>query len=364
MERWGEFEKFEWLFGELMKAYLIARKGKRTTNDEHQFEVNLFENIYSLTESIITGRYKPSRGIAFIVKKPVIREVFAAPFRDRVVHHFLYNMVYDWWDRRFIDSSYSCRLGKGTLYGIKDAGKKLRKVTKGHTKKAFVFKFDLEGYFMSLPRKGLYERVVWGLDRQFVDKGFKYQICKFLWREIIFDNPIEGVKIRGNKKDWEKLPKCKSLFYQPKGRGIVIGNLSSQLLSNIYLDLLDRFVVFCLGAKYYGRYVDDFFILVPEEEFEAWKKKVVLIENFLIGIGLKLHPRKRYIQPIDKGFEFLGAVIYPFRTVPGKRIKGNFWQAIEKYKKGEGDFQSIVSYIGHMKHIDSNRLIARFMDGV
>lgn len=362
-----EGERFEdWLLKELNFAYLEARKGKRKTADEHVFEVNEVENLINLRDAIINRTYNPSRGIAFVVRKPVIREIFAAPFRDRVVHHFLFNVVADWWDKRLIYDCYSCRVDKGTWFGIYRAAKNMRRASENYTKEAYVIKLDIQGYFMSLPRKELYQRIVWGLDRQFPDKGRLYRTVKFLWRKVIFDEPTTGVKRKGTMKDWRDLPKSKSLFCQPPGKGIVIGNLSSQLLSNIYLDQLDRYVTYELGYKYYGRYVDDFYIMVPKEQYEQAKKDVQKIEAFLKGLGLTLHPKKRYMQNIHKGMAFLGAVIYPGRIVAGKRVKGNFRTAVREFSAGEKDRseQTIVSYLGFMKNLNGKKTTKEIFEEV
>lgn len=352
----------DWLIKELYYSYREARKGKRKTEDEHRFELNEYENIVALCDDILGRTYKPSIGIAFIIMLPVIREIFAAPFRDRVVHHFLFRMVYEWWDRRLIYDSYSCRKGKGTKFGIDRLEHHIRSVSADYTKETYIIKLDIQSYFMSLPRKELYKRAMWGLDRQFPEKGALYEICKYLWKEIIFDDPIKGVKRRGKLSDWKKLPKTKSLFHQPPGQGIVIGNLSSQLLSNIYLDQLDRFVRYELGYKHYGRYVDDFFIVVPASDLARAKKDIKKIETFLTGIGLTLHPQKRYIQEVHKGVEFLGAVIYPHCRVPSRRLKRNFYKAAEEYATIDHRKERILSYLGHLKYFNARRFEKRVFE--
>lgn len=168
-----------WLLDALVVAFEDARKNKLKTHDEHKFEVNWMRNIVRLRDTILAESYRPGGSVAFVVSKPKVREIFAAPFRDRVVHHFLFDMQAGWWDRRFIQDSYSCRKGKGTLYGIKRAQGKMRAVTNNFTEDAYVFKFDIKGYFMSLSREKLYERVKWGLDRQFekyINDPIGYQI--------------------------------------------------------------------------------------------------------------------------------------------------------------------------------------------
>ena len=251
-------ERIAWINKELFIAYKSAKSGKSASLEVQAFSENEKDNIAKLSEEIYSRTYTPSASTAFIVHKPVKREIFAANFRDRVVHHFLFNQVERWWDTHFIADNYSCRKQKGTLYGIKRLSRHMRSVSGCYTKDAYVLKLDLQGYFMSLNRKMIYDRVLWGLDRQFPEKGFNYQICKFLWKVIIFNDPTKNAIIQCPRSAWKGLPASKSLFKQPKGRGIAIGNLTSQLVSNIYLDQLDRFITFELGFKHYGRYVDDF----------------------------------------------------------------------------------------------------------
>ena len=352
------------LLFELYIAYLQARAGgKRGTFDEHKFEVNEFENLINLRDSLIDKTYRPSRGTAHVIFKPVIREIFAASFRDRVVHHFIYNTVCDWWDRHFIYDSYSCRENKGTDFGIKRLSRMLQSVTDNYKKEAWVIKLDVQGYFMSLPRKQLYRRAIWGLDRQFENNhNWKYELVKFLWAQTIFDDPCAGVRKKGWPEDWKDLPASKSLFTQLPGVGIVIGNLTSQLLSNIYLDQLDRYIKYELGWKYYGRYVDDFFIIVTEEQLSQALEDVKRIEAFLGRLGLTLHPNKRKVQPARNGVEFLGAVVYPGRVHPGKRIVKNAGKAFSEVVEGVKDVESVVSYMGHMKHYNTQMLMTKLFD--
>lgn len=343
----------------LYKAYLEARKGgKRKTFDEHRFEANAIANIINLEKSIRNRTYVPSRSEAHIVREPVIREIFAAPFRDRVVHHLLFGTVYPWWDKRFIYDSYSCRKNKGVLFGVQRLDHHIRAVSQNYAKKCYVLKLDIQGYFMSLPRKELLERALWGLKQQFAGRedSEEYKIMKFLWQEIIMDDPVKGARRRGRLSDWNDLPKSKSLFYQPAGRGIVIGNLTSQLLSNVYLDQLDRFVTLELGYKHYGRYVDDFFIVVTEEQLPQLKKDVKVIEEYLKSIRLTLHPKKRLLVESSQGVPFLGAVVHHGYIVPGKRLQKNVIRAYKEVVAGERSIDTVPSYLGHLKHINGYTL--------
>lgn len=348
----------------LYVAYKEARKGKRRTVNEQTFEVNADENLMLLKIDLLNQTFTPSRGTAHIIHKPVIREIFAAPFRDRVVHHYIYDCVYDYLDNRFIYDSYSCRVGKGTLMGIRRLDYHIRAASRNYARKVYILKLDLRGYFMSLPRKELYERAMWWLDRQYAGKldSIEYKLLKYLWYQIIMDDPVRGVKRKGKLSDWDALPDSKSLFCQPPGVGIVIGNLTSQLLSNIYLDMLDRFVVYDLGYKHYGRYVDDSFIVVTEEELPQLMRDVKAIEMFLKTIGLTLHPRKRMVTTSDKGVPFLGAMIHQGYVLPGERLKRNFRQACIEVQAGAKDVQVFASYLGHVEHFNKIRFLAEALE--
>ena len=189
-----KFDFKEWLLNELIIAYHEARRnGKRKTKNEHEFEMNEIENLVVLRDAIMMRKYKPNKGIAFIIHDPVSREIFAAPFIDRIVHHFLYKHAISWWEPRLWRGAYSCRKGKGTLAGILDLQKNMRIVSRDGSVATIVVKRDFKGYFMSLDHDKLYARICWGLKRQYPNGGELYRTLKYLWKEIIFDVPVKGV---------------------------------------------------------------------------------------------------------------------------------------------------------------------------
>lgn len=368
----------QYLLDELWIAYQDARRGKRHTVDEHRFELCDIESLHLLRDRILDRTYRPSRGVAFIVRDPVIREIVAAPFCDRVVHHLLFNICGDWWDRHFIVDSYSCRVNKGTLYAQQRLATHIRRVTKNYSEPAFCVKLDVQSYFMSMRHDLLYKRVLWGLERQFAhpenpknhiichpeDRDHLRQTLHFLWHQIIHDDPMRDIVIRGLRSDWKDLPYTKSLFNQPKGRGIVIGNLTSQLLSNILLDQLDRFVVHELGYHHYGRYVDDFFIIVPAAKRTQLLRDIDVIDHFLKeNLDLTLHPKKRLCQSTDHGIPFVGAVIYPhFITLGARSRRKCFTAAYNLATNGTGDVDGIISRIGSVTHINSRHFFHKVFD--
>ena len=349
---------------ELYIAYLEARLGgKRSTVDVNRFEVNEMENLMILTDDLLNKRYKPSPGIAHVIRRPVIREIFAAPFRDRVIHHWIYDKIYDWFDRHFIYDSYSCRINKGTLMGVKRLDHHIRKASKNYAIETWVIQMDIQGYFMSLPRKKVLEKVMIGVDQIYAGRQDtkEYELLKYALTQVIMDDPTQGVSRRNWPMAWEDLPPEKSMFAQPPGYGLVIGNLTSQLLSNVYLDSLDRYITLDLGYKHYGRYVDDFYIVVTKEQLPQALNDISAIRSFLQREGLALHPKKTKVQKIQHGVAFLGAVIYPGAIMPGKRLKNNYYETFKEYQMGKKGIESLMAYKGQFCHFKNFKIISEIM---
>ena len=358
-----------WFIRALTISFKEARKNKLKTFNEHRYDENWSENIVRLADAVLERYYAPSSSISFVIYDPMIREIFAAPFVDRIIHHFLYRMQGGWWDRRLIPDAYSCREEKGTLYAIQRVQKMMQQASHDFTEEAYVLKLDIRGYFMSLSRGKLLERIKWGLDHQFEPYlndsiGCElYKLCYFLWRQILLDDPVEKSRRRGTAYDWMVLPPEKSLYTQAKGRGIVIGNLTSQLVSNVYLDQLDRYIKFDLRTDYYGRYVDDFLRIVNYRDLERAKADTKRIEKFLKDdLDLTLHPKKHYCQSIYKGVPFLGARIYPHCLYPSDRIQAKFKRALAGYRTGRIKDETLISYLGFVEHLDADKYVKRLFD--
>ena len=292
---------------DLFFAYYCARHNKRSSPSQVRFERNLAENLIDLYREISEGRYRIGRSMCFVIKDPVLREVFAASFRDRIVHHLLFNWLSPIFERTFIYDSYSCRNGKGTSLGEKRLMHHVRSCSDNYSRPCFILKLDIEGYFMSINRTRLYEMISSVLNEyaRNYSCSFDLNLALRLLSQVIFNNPTKGCYRKGPLSDWDKIPKSKSLFFASEGCGLPIGNLTSQLFSNIYLSALDNFVKRELKIKHYGRYVDDFF-LVSESKDELLSA-IPKIRDFLYRkLGLRLHPRKIYLAPATKGVRFLG----------------------------------------------------------
>lgn len=317
---------------DLFTAYYDARKHKRNTVNALAFEKHFESNLFELCDDIMERRYVPRPSICFMVDKPVKREVFAADFRDRVIHHFIYNYIAPLFERRFINDSYSCRKGKGIHYGVKRVEGFIRSCSQNYTKDCYILKVDIRGYFMSMNRKVLHEKVKQVLLRKAGTCDFDLPLVMYLLEITIFNDPTLNCRKKGRPEDWIGLPRSKSLFQAGKERGLPIGNLTSQLFGNVYMNDFDHFVKWELNMKYYARYVDDMVFVHPDKEF--LKSMIGTIREYLSEKEkLMLHPNKIYLQHYTKGVAFIGAFIKPYRTYILNRTKGSFYQAVYEQNK-------------------------------
>ena len=346
---------------ELFQAYFDCRSNKRRTANAMAFEVDYESKLIQLLEDINTGKYQPGKSIAFIVNRPVKREIFAADFKDRVIHHLIINKLNPLFEKDFINDSYACRVGKGTHYGIKRVDTFIRRCSKNYKEDGYVLKLDIQAFFMNINRKLLFEKLHDFILKEYLKPDQK--IVLDLCRKIIFYSPADNCIIKGFKSDWNGLPRSKSLFYTPKNCGLPIGNLTSQVFANFYLNSFDHFIKHDLKVRYYGRYVDDFVIVHKDEEYP--ESVIPKIKSFLADkLYLTLHPDKIYLQHYSKGVKYLGAVIKPNRIYIANRTKGNFYNSILQHNKTADSHKpdktelkaiqsSINSYLGIMIHYKS-----------
>ena len=350
---------------DIFAAYYECRRNKRQTANAIAFELNFEQELIRLWQEINSGTYKIGRSIAFIVKEPVQREVFAANFRDRVVHHLVIAKINPLFEQSFIPSSYSCRAGKGTLYGVRDVSRMIKECSAGYSEDCYILKLDIRSFFMSIDKNILYRMLKIFIEEKYSAPD-KYLLQKLL-KKIIFYNPEDNCFIKGSLADWNGLPCHKSLFWSDRARGLPIGNLTSQIFANFYLDKLDKYVTKELGFQYYGRYVDDFVLIHRDKSvlLDARRKIEIFLQN---SLHLTLHPQKVYLQHYSKGVRFIGAVIKPYRIYIGNRTKRNLYQKIyaelppmsESVSAVLGKiekFSSCVnSYLGFMRHYNTFRL--------
>lgn len=348
---------------DLLEAYHSCRRTKRRTMSALAFEVDYESELLALRDDINAGIYQPRRSIAFIVDQPVKREIFAADFRDRVVHHLLINKLNPAFERAFIYDSYACRVGKGTLFGVRRLERFIRQCSHNDTRDCYVLKLDIKGFFMHINTRLLLQRLEAFIDERY--DGPDVELVRYLSRVVLLSRPSDHCVIRGRRSDWDGLPADKSLFHSPPDCGLPIGNYSSQVFANFYLNGFDHFVKHDLGVRFYGRYVDDF-VLVHESR-EHLASLVPVIRAYLADeLGLQLHPRKMILQHHGHGVPFLGAFVRPNRTYAGRRITANFSQALLRHQTAvahgaptrteqEAFRSSVNSYLGWLGQFDTFR---------
>lgn len=345
----------------LFQAYFDARRNKRNKHSQLAFELQLEKNIFELYDEIATKTYKPGGSICFVVEEPVKREIFAADFRDRVMHHFIYNILSPLAEKVFLYDVYSCRKDKGTLFGIKRAYSKMQAVTSNFKENAYVMKLDIAGYFMSINKSILYSKVEKLIDHNELHLPIQANLLKYLVKENIFHDPTNNCRFQSSKKLWRGLPTNKSLFTAQLDCGLPIGNLTSQLYGNLYLNDFDHYVKKELEIKHYGRYVDDFFLMHQDKETLIYAKNKI-IQRLKEVEKLEVHPNKVYLQNSDNGLLFLGIYILPHRRYIGKRIKHGLYESLSNILDAKDDdtktkeMNRHISYRGFLKHHNCQKL--------
>lgn len=334
-------------FKNIYRCYLDCRRKKRNTYNALRFEINAEENIFKLKQELQSKTYCPSRSILFAAKKPKLREIFAADFRDRVVHHILVNELEKIWEPIFIHDSYACRDGKGTHKAVVRLQNFLRKISKNGHVRAYYLQLDIKDFFTSIDKEILFKII-----------RRKVTNPEVLWlvEKILFWDSTKSYVQRGNSQLLLNIPANKTLFGKENRRGLPIGNLTSQFFANIYLNELDQFLKHTLKAHYYLRYVDDFVILSNDPiELSSWQSR---IEEFLTKqLKLYLHPKRHKLLPISNGIDFLGYIIRSKYILVRRRVVNNFRAKIKELRNAPEKLRnSIASYLGHFKWANNYRL--------
>ncbi len=300
-ERESKFNLDVFSFKNLLRAYYECRKNKRKTINAAKFELNFESELFKLEQELKSRSYRPGRSICFIITDPKPREVFAADFRDRVIHHLLVGYLEPIWEKIFIHHSYSCRENKGAHLAIKDLKRFSIQISENFSKPAHYLQIDISAFFMSLKKEILFS---------IIKRHTKNPDILWLAERIIFQDPTKNFYFKGDPNLRQLIPPHKSLFCVPENQGLPIGNLTSQFFANIYLNELDQFAKHQLKIKYYLRYVDDLLILSQDiKQLIEWRDK---IDNFLQNnLKLTLHPKKQILQSIYKGANFIGFIVKP-----------------------------------------------------
>ena len=306
-------------FRNIQRAYQDAKKSKRFKRDILEFGFSVEDNLSNLRENFLTGTYRHGGYRSFIVVDSKKRNIEVAPFRDRVVHHAVVNVIEPIFEKSFIYDSYACRKGKGTHAAVSRTKKFMAGVSENFAKRAYFLQFDVKKYFES------------------IDHGILLRLIRKKIKDAAIFGVIEEI-VRSKLGD----------------KGIPIGNLTSQLFANIYLNELDHFIKEKLGVRYYLRYMDDFLI------FHEDPKKLVVFKREIDGfvsseLLLKLGKKRSGIELADR-VDFLGYVLFPHYV---KLRKSTVSRAVHHFRK-EGTISSLSEvWNGYAKFADAHTLIEK-----
>ena len=355
----------EQLLLDLHQAYHDARRHKRNKPYQLHFERCSEANLERLCDELWHRTYRPGPSTCFIITDPKRREVFAAQFRDRIVHHLYYNYVHEMLERTFIADSYSCIKHRGTHYGIARLERHIRRESQNYSVPCYVLKMDISGYFMHIDRNRLHNVILRQL-RSMAHHKLEKRSCEhwldrvdmdfveWLTGVIIMQDPVSNCYRRGNLLHWHELPRSKSLFYSPEGCGLPIGNLTSQLFSNVYLNELDQFAKRQLLCRHYGRYVDDFYVVSADRLWlcSLQQPLTLFLRN---SLGLEVNQGKTCVADVRKGVGFLGAYLKPCRryvnntTIRRLKRKTPTLKQCDNRDKMCSRFNSMLGLLSHYK---------------
>ncbi|MBV6506433.1 MAG: hypothetical protein ILNGONEN_02010 [Syntrophorhabdaceae bacterium] len=321
-------------FENMLLAARQAAAGKREQFHVMEFFYRLEENLWRLQEELQTQTYQPGGYSTFKIYEPKPRMISAAPFRDRVVHHALINLIGPIFEHSFIFDSYANRVGKGTHRAIRRYQHFLRDCR-------YVLKCDIKKYFPSIDHEILKKlirryvadaRALWLVDRIIDHSNPQEEVCDYFDGDDLFA-PID------------------------RRKGLPIGNLTSQFFANVYLNPLDYFVKEVLRCSTYLRYVDDFALFADgKTELWKWREQIVV---FLQGLRLKLHPQHCYIFPAHVGWKFLGQRIFrTHRLLVAENVR-RFKKRQRMWQEFPPDnlAQRLASWKGHAEQADTFRLL-------
>jgi retron-type reverse transcriptase len=307
----------------LLEAWKEFRKGKRNKLDVLEFQSELVYQVTTLHTELVNKTYRHAGYHAFKISDPKPRDIHKATVRDRLLHHAIYRVLYPYFDKTFIHDSYSCRTGKGTRKALNRFRSHAQKSSRNHTRTCWVLKCDIRKFFASIDHRILLE---------ILQRRIKDQDTSWLLGEVI------------------------GSFYSTRSdKGLPLGNLTSQLLVNIYMNEFDQFVKHQLKAKYYIRYADDFVLLSYDKAY--LQQALRYIEVFLREkLKLQLHPAKLSISTAASGVDFLGWVHFPHHRVLRTATKRRMFRRLQERKGSKDEQATRQSYFGMLLHGNTEKL--------
>ena len=334
------------VFVGLLEADRKCRKGKRNTPGEAGFEIDAPRKLHRIAKDLVAGTFDPGHCSAFLKPKPVLREIFASQYRARVVQTWAVIRVQPLEESVLDDCQMSNRPGRGTGAAQKRAYELGCRFQGG-----WVWSLDFRGFFMSIDKR-IATRLWLGLiDERYA--GEDKQLLREVVRDLIMRRPQEGCHIQGDQEEWARLPQHKSLFYQDAFHGLVIGDHLSQLTALLVLLQVVTWLR-VHGVDALVEYVDDFLGFTADPE--AFKAVLPEFRRFVHeSLGLTLHPRKFYLQPVRNGWHFVGCKAKPGVMMASDRALRNFRAAVRRRARLDKYVASVNSYLGLLQGFASYR---------
>ncbi|QHG87972.1 reverse transcriptase domain-containing protein [Xanthomonas sp. NCPPB 1638] len=363
VRRAGEFQE-EPTLQELHQAWRCARRQKVPSHNQLHFDTHWMTNLLQLQRELVGQTWAPRPSTSFVATRPKAREIHAPDFADRVVHHWLVPQLEALYERTFIHDSYANRRGKGSHAAVQRAQAFSRQVHSGQSG-GWYLQLDVANFFNSIHRPTL-----WAMLRRRMERHKTSATVQQTTHALLRRGPLHaGVRDRATPAERAQVPPHKQLVNAPPGRGLPIGNLSSQFFANVYLDALDQYAKHELKAKRYLRYVDDFVIFHHDrEQLQRWQTQIEQFLRAKLRLELKADIR---LRQLTDGLDFLGYVIYPTHTLTRQRVIGHARAALAQWEgthvhgntiRGTpADLRQLQarmsSYAGHLRHADSHRLL-------
>jgi len=319
-----------WLEESVMDAYIDCLRNKRTSKQAVEYMAGAYIDIPILARELYKRTYEIGPSTCFIVKYPKYREVFAASFRDRIIHHWIcmrINPLFETQHRLLGNVSHNCRVGFGCRYSAKNVFDAIKRITCNYTKKAWIYKGDLDSFYMRISKS-----LMWKKLQPFIEQWYDGQdkdLLLWLVEKVIFHCPEKNCTLNTPEFLWKHLTPSKSLFRTEEDRGIPIGNLTTQLFANFFMLDMDRKAQeLFTGLNYhYVRFVDDFIIVC--EDKSALLSRVKVLENFIEEeLLLKVHKDKKYCQVASHGVKFVGSYLKNGRMYLSSRTLARFKERI------------------------------------
>jgi len=316
----------------LFNAWRLFRRGKGQRKDVQLFERHLEKNIFELHRELVSKTYQHSAYSSFFIHDPKVRHIRKACVRDRLVHQAVYTVLTEIFEPRFIHHLYSSRIGKGTHKGVLALKSATLKVSKNNSRRCWALKCDIRKFYDSVDHKTLLSLIA---------RTVKDDDTNWLLQQVVRSFHFEGAP----------------------GKGLPIGNLTSEVFTNIYLNEFDQFIKHKLRQKHYLRFADDFLTLSPNRS--ELQRALPEMKSFLSErLKLELHPNKVIMRALEQGIDFLGYVTFPYhrvlRTKTKQRMTRKLSQRLDAYFEGTIDDysmnQSLQSYLGVLSHADTFKL--------